>query len=68
MPSESKSGSPFTRSSSDVWLLFVATRHMWASTSPSYTPTTVWVFPTSMASNMFLTNSLGRRRNGRERI
>ena len=57
MPSEAKSGASFTRSSSEVWCLLVATRHRWRRSPSRYTPNTVWVFPTSMASNMFLTVS-----------
>ena len=53
MPSDESSGMSLSLSSSEVWFLLVAMRHIWRSSSPSYTPMTVWVFPTSIASNIF---------------
>ena len=51
-PRNSSSGISFTRSSSHVWCLFVATRQRWLSFFPSYTPTTVCVLPTSIAKSI----------------
>ena len=53
MPSDESSGMSLSLNSSEVWFLLVAMRHIWRSSSPSYTPMTVWVFPTSIASNIF---------------